>query len=332
MQTLALEHALEEGSILATRVNKAAGAMSALSTLLEDQDQDEGLPSRRYPGDSARRESPSMDEAWSRAGVVPAAGMKGRVSFDHVSFSYPGRPGARVLDDLNLEVPAGKTVALVGRSGAGKSTVAQLLLRFYRPDSGAVSIDGLNAADLDVRWLRRNMAVVPQSPALFAASIRDNIRYGRLDASDAEVEDAARRAMCDFAWELPRGLDTVLAEGGGSLSGGQRQRIAIARALLRDPRVLILDEATSALDAHSERAVHEALRNAAQGRTVLVIAHRLSTVRLADSIAVVDHGRVVEQGTHSELLRAGGAYASLVHRQREGASEQELIDDQIPPS
>jgi len=241
---------------------------------------------------------------------------RGEIRFENVSFRYPSRPDARALDGFDLAVRAGETVAFVGPSGAGKSTTFQLLLRFYDPSEGRIVIDGVDVARADPQAVRRRIGLVPQDTVLFAASARENIRYGRPEASDAEVEAAARAAAADgFIRGLPEGYDTFLGERGTRLSGGQRQRIAIARALLRDPPILLLDEATSALDAESERLVQEALERLMQGRTTIVIAHRLATVMEAGRIVVMDHGRIVAQGTHEELVRGNELYARLAELQ-----------------
>jgi ATP-binding cassette subfamily B protein len=243
----------------------------------------------------------------------------GALSFEQVTFRYPTRPDDKAIHDLTLEIAPGETVAVVGPSGAGKSTLFQLALRFYDPQEGRVTLDGVDVRDADPAQVRSRIALVPQDTVLFAASARDNLRYGRWDASDDEIVDAAKAANAhEFLVGLPDGYDSFLGEGGARLSGGQRQRIAIARALLRDAPLLLLDEATSALDAQSEQLVQQALERLIKTRTTIVIAHRLATVRAADRIIVMESGRIVEQGTHSSLSAAGGLYASLARLQFQG--------------
>ncbi len=260
------------------------------------------------------RESASI-VAPAQAARLPQP-VRGEVRFDNVTFHYPTRPDQPALQHFDLTVRPGESVALVGPSGAGKSTVFNLLLRFHDPDSGSVLVDGVDVRQLDPAELRQAIALVPQSPTIFAASARDNIRYGRLHATDADVAQAVQAAEAEeFLSALPAGMDEELGERGARLSGGQQQRVAIARALLKDAPILLLDEATSALDAQSERAVQTALEHLMRGRTTLIVAHRLATVLKADRIAVMDRGRIIAQGTHAELLAQGGLYAELAKLQ-----------------
>ena len=275
-------------------IQRAAGAAERLVELLNEQPQIQA-PSAPTP--------------------LPES-AEGRVAFEQVTFHYPARPDRSALEDFSLTVEPGETVALVGPSGAGKTTVFQLLLRFYDPAAGVVRIDGIDLRAADPAAIRARVGLVPQDPVIFSADAWENIRYGRPDATDEEVRAAAEAASAaEFLDRLPSGFDTFLGEKGVRLSGGQRQRIAIARAILRNPPILLLDEATSALDAESERAVQQALTRLSAGRTTLVIAHRLATVRKADRIIVIDHGRVVATGRHDALVQEDGLYARLARLQ-----------------
>jgi len=283
-----------------------AGAVGAVSEVWGDLQRAAGATDRLLQLRGAQ--SPVVEAATT----VPLPGQGEGLRFDHIAFNYPSRPGVPALDDLTLHVRPGEHVALVGPSGAGKTTLFQVLLRFYDPQSGTVSINGVDTRRLALDDLRAHIGVVLQETVIFSGSVLDNIRYGRANASIDEVKAAARMAAADgFIAALPDGYDTFLGERGVRLSGGQRQRIAIARAILKNPPVLLLDEATSALDAESERLVQQALDNATQSRTTLVIAHRLATVKQADRILVLDAGRIVAEGTHADLMATSPLYARL---------------------
>merc|ERR1719502_810939 len=246
-------------------------------------------------------------------GLLPKE-VKGKIMLQDVHFTYPSRPDTKVMDGYNLTVDAGTTVALVGASGSGKSTAIQLVERFYDPESGSVTLDGVNLKDLNVKWLREQIGLVGQEPVLFSGSIADNIARGMPNATQAQIEMAAKSANAhDFIMEFEKGYETDVGEKGGQLSGGQKQRVAIARAIIKDPKILLLDEATSALDRTSERVVQEALDSlmTKTRRTTIVVAHRLSTIRNADKIAVVDAGRIVEEGTYDDLVSLGGKFYQL---------------------
>ena len=288
-----------------------AGAFGALAEVYGDLLRGAGAASRL---NELLDEVPAI-AAPARPQPLPSP-ARGSLSFRNVTFRYPTRPEVAALKDFSLEVEPGETVAIVGPSGAGKSTIFQLAERFYDPQAGTIRLDGIPLTAADPADIRERIAFVPQDGVLFSADARDNLRYGRWDASDEDIWEAARAAnAAAFLESLPQGLDTFLGENGTRLSGGQQQRLAIARALLRDTPILLLDEATSALDAESERLVQDALERLMESRTTLVIAHRLATVRAADRIVVMGDGRIVEQGTHAALSRAGGLYARLAKLQ-----------------
>ena len=261
------------------------------------------------------------EEVTDMPGAKPLPPVKGAVTFEHVSFSY--NPGEEVIHDLSLSVQPGQIIGVVGPSGAGKSTIASLLPRFYNVDSGVIRVDGVDIATVTLDSLREQVGIVPQETLLFNGSVYDNIKYGRLDATEEEVVSAAKAANAhDFILNLPQGYQTKLGDRGVNISGGQRQRIAIARAILKDPRILILDEATSALDTESERIVQDALNRLMIGRTAFVIAHRLSTIKNADRIIVLDHGRLIDDGTHGQLMQLNGLYAHLYQIQYSSKKEE----------
>ncbi len=288
-----------------------AGAVAALSEVFGELQRAAGATERLV--DLLEAEDTVQDPSDPRSLPEP---VRGEIVFDDVRFAYPTRRDTPALDGVDLRIAPGETVALVGPSGAGKTTIIQMIQRFYDADAGVITLDGVPLTELDRQAFRRHLALVPQDPVIFAASARDNIRFGRPDATDAEIEAAARAAAAHgFLTELPDGYDTWLGERGVMLSGGQKQRVAIARAILRDAPVLLLDEATSALDAESERAVQQAVDTLAEGRTTVIVAHRLATVKKADRIIVMDEGRVVATGAHDALVAEGGLYARLARLQ-----------------
>lgn len=289
----------------------AAGALGELSQVWGEIAQASGAAERLS---ELMAEEPQIAPPISP--IAMPEGARGRVALDDVTFAYPSNLDAQVVEGLTFAVAPGETVALVGPSGAGKSTIFQLLLRLYDPQSGTIRVDGVSIVEADPSAVRRRIAHVPQDSVIFAASAMDNIRFGRPAASDEDVREAARKANAlDFIEGLPNGFRSVIGERGVTLSGGQRQRLSIARAILRDAPILLLDEATSALDAQSEALVQAALNVLMEGRTTLVIAHRLATVRRADRILVIDQGRIIEEGSHEELVRRSGLYADLANLQ-----------------
>jgi ATP-binding cassette, subfamily B, bacterial len=305
--------AISGGTIFAFVVTGGlvAGSFGALTEVYGDLVRGAGASSRLQELLSAQPDIAPPEKPITMP--VPA---RGQIAFDNVTFHYPTRPDVAALTDFTLNVSPGETVAVVGPSGAGKSTLFQLAQRFYDPESGVIRMDGVALTSADPAEIRQRMAYVPQDTVLFASSARDNLRYGNWLATDAMIWEAARQSNAEeFLRKLPDGLDTYLGEGGARLSGGQRQRIAIARAVLRDAPILLLDEATSALDAESEKLVQDALEKLMIGRTTIVIAHRLATVRSAQRIIVMSEGRIVEQGTHKDLNAAGGLYARLASLQ-----------------
>jgi len=292
LQAVRLQGSLGALSMTASKLNQASGSASKVVEVLED--------------------TPTVNAK----GGVKWKPLRGDITFKDVHFTYPSRPDDPVLKGMSFSIPSGKTVALVGTSGAGKSTILSLLERFYAADEGSILIDGREISHIDARWLRSRTAVVPQSPTLFGGlTIDENVRYGNPAASANDVTAALASADCQFVESLPKGRHTLVGERGVSLSGGQRQRLAIARALLREPSILCLDEYTSALDAHTEENLASSIASLAHSKTCIIIAHRLATVKSSDLILVLQHGKVVEQGSHVQLVQDAGPYADMVKKQ-----------------
>uniref|UniRef100_A0A7S4JJK5 ABC transporter domain-containing protein n=1 Tax=Paramoeba aestuarina TaxID=180227 RepID=A0A7S4JJK5_9EUKA len=326
-----MQRALSKLSILFGQYSKASGAGTRILQLLHTKPeipvQGGVIPINRTNfwvdpnfSDKIRRDTRGEGVAEEEGGEF------GSVDFKGVSFRYPSRPESEVLHKFELDLRAGTVTALVGMSGSGKSTIASLLQRFYDPTEGTIFVNGIDLKILDPTWWRRGIGVVGQEPVLFSCSIAENIRYGNPDATMEEVQQAAKLANCEeFISSFENGYDTLVGERGAQISGGQKQRIAIARAILRDPHILILDEATSALDAKSEEMVQVALDALMENRTVLVIAHRLSTVKKADNIVVMESGKVLERGNHEELVKKQGKYAELVKSQLSKNTEETVL-------
>jgi ABC-type multidrug transport system fused ATPase/permease subunit len=298
-----------------TQIVAALGASDRIVDILESEET-EGIPSSAS--------STTSEPAPIAIGAPQnAQNLRGKISYENVRFNYPTRPDVQVLKNISLDIEPGQKIALVGASGSGKSTIMKLLLRFYPIDSGRVTVDGRDIKDYDLHEFRQDLALVPQEVLLFGGTIRENIAYGALNASEESIRAAAKKANAlEFIENFPEGLDTIVGDRGIQLSGGQRQRVAIARAILKNPAILLLDEATSSLDAESERVVQEALNRLMEGRTSIIIAHRLATIREVDRIYVIENGQIVESGTHDELSdRVGGAYSALARLQFEPIPE-----------
>ncbi|KAA3682424.1 ATP-binding cassette, subfamily B (MDR/TAP), member 1 [Paragonimus westermani] len=323
------EEAYDAGSVLLVFINVIMGSIYLGNALPNFQYFMNAVTSAREIYGTIERDPP-IDKDYQG---VKLPNFKGNVTFKNISFSYPTRPDIPILKDFSLNLESGKMVALVGPSGSGKSTIVHLLQRFYDPTEGQIKVEGVDIRDLDLKAFRTQLGCVQQEPVLFEGTIAENIRMGKLDATQEEIEEAARLANADsFILEQPQAYDTLIGERGGGMSGGQKQRIAIARALIRKPKLLLLDEATSALDTRSERVVQEALEKASSGRTVVAVAHRLTTVRNADLILVLDKGVIHESGTHDELVAQNGLYATMLRNQKqtdESAAQDEESEDEI---